>query len=188
MNKVTIFIDETGQDTNGHLFILAMVVAENELEELRNFLIEAEQRSGKLAKKWQKTRNKERQNYIKVILESRLLRKSLFFEHFANAGKDYLPLTIYAIANLFQQLKINNQKVSIIVDALNKKERAILTAKMRGFHFKIDKIVGKRDQSDPILRLADALAGFVRDGIEKHSQFQKLFEESIKNKKICKIK
>ena len=81
-----------------------------------------------------------------------------------------------------------NSSINITIDALNKKEKIILKAKLRQFHFPIEKVTGKRDQSDPLLRLADALAGFIRDGIEGHSKVKLLFDRAIKDKKIQEIK
>lgn len=188
MTKISLFIDETGQDTNGKLFILSIVLLSSKLDLIRSSLEKIEQESGKHLKKWQKTRSKERINYIQSILNHEALKGSLFFSYYQNAGKEYLPLTVYTVANLISsQVKVKSL-IHITVDALNKKEKTIITAKLRQFNFSIEKVTGRRDQSDPLLRLADALAGFVRDGIEKHPKTINLFRSAIQNNIIQEIK
>ena len=177
-NKIYCYVDETGQDTLGQLFIVAIVILEDQLEQIRSLLLNIEKQSGKHQKKWQKTRNQERLNYIELILENKKLAKSLFFCSYQNAGREYLPLVIYSIANILNLDENRNKEAYLTIDALNQKERSFIASRLRRFNLDISKIVGKRDQSEPILRLADALAGFSRDGIEGNTKFKSIFNKS----------
>lgn len=51
-------MDETGQDTKGRLFLVAVVVLVSDRENLRSKLRKAEQISGKGIKKWMKATHK----------------------------------------------------------------------------------------------------------------------------------
>jgi hypothetical protein len=42
----------------------------------------------------------------------------------------------------------------------------------------VHKVQGRRDESDEFIRLADAMAGFVRDALEGNQQMGVLFERA----------
>jgi len=58
MQKLYCYVDETGQDTKGRLFLVAVVVLVSDRENLRSKLRKAEQISGKGIKKWMKATHK----------------------------------------------------------------------------------------------------------------------------------
>lgn len=184
--KIYCYVDETGQDTNGDLFVVAIVIADRQKDRLEKKLLEIENNSGKHARKWQKTRKQERLNYIQSIIELKDFKQKLFYKDYDEAGKKYLYLTIYALAELIIS-QFKNQKVSVTIDALTKKERSIVAVELRGFGILTDKINGKRDESSAFLRLADAVAGFVRDGIEENIDYKKVFNIAVKKGIINKI-
>lgn len=184
--KIYCYVDETGQDTKGELFIVAIVVADKEKNRLEKKLLVIEKDSGKHAKKWQKTRKQERTNYIKAVLGSKELKQKLYYKDYADAGKQYLYLVIYVLAELIISL-FKNQEASVIIDALTERQRNVVSVELRHFGIRTGKIKGKRDESSALLRLADALAGFTRDGIEGHKDYRGIFNSAIKKGVIKKI-
>jgi len=62
--KIYAFVDESGQETNGALFLVSVVVTGQEYERLNEMLIEIEDRSSKSLKKWSKARFEYRLAYI----------------------------------------------------------------------------------------------------------------------------
>ena len=54
MQKLYCYVDESGQDTEGKLFLVSVVITGSEREGLRNKLRKIEQMSGKGTKKWKK--------------------------------------------------------------------------------------------------------------------------------------
>jgi hypothetical protein len=52
-----------------------------------------------------------------------------------------------------------------------KKMRRVL--KLNQVHY--DKVVGQKDEQSPFLRLADCLAGFIRDDVQGHRYTKELF-------------
>lgn len=161
---------------------------EKEKEGIEQLLLDIEQSSGKHIKKWQKTRKAERLSYMREILRCARLKHSLFYGQFDHAGKEYLTLTIYSLSKLVFSIDPNGQRsVSVVIDALTQKERQAVGRDLRRFGIRTDKIRGKKDESSPMLRLADALAGFVRDGIEKQADFADLFDRAVRSGKLSKI-
>lgn len=55
MRRLYCYVDETGQDTRGALFIVAVVIAEEDAEHLRRVCERIERETGKRAK-WIRTR------------------------------------------------------------------------------------------------------------------------------------
>ena len=70
MQKLYCYVDETGQDTKGALFIVSVVIAENERDSLIKQLETIERASGKGRRKWIHTRRKARATYIRDVLDA----------------------------------------------------------------------------------------------------------------------
>lgn len=185
--KIYLYVDETGQDTAGKLFVVAVVVGDSSRGQLEEKLLKIEKSSGKCAKKWQKTRKREQINYIKAVLAAKESRRVLYYKLYLETGKQYLPLIIYALRELIAAL-FKGKKISVTIDALTKKGRRAVAVSLRRLGVKIDAVRGKRDESSALLRSADALAGFVRDGIEGRSDFNKIFVRAVERGIIKKVK
>ena len=52
MQKLYCYVDESGQDTKGDLFLVSVVITEEERDELRRKLIKIEKTSQKGQRKW----------------------------------------------------------------------------------------------------------------------------------------
>ena len=52
---------------------------------------------------------------------------------------------------------------------------------------KVHKVRGMDEEDDVFIRLADALAGFVRDGEENHKEFRNLYIQAKKKKIIQEV-
>ena len=111
--------------------------------------------------------------------------KCFYSEH--HATTDYLSHILDTIAKGVRQTAKGPYKASIFIDALGKNERKIVGARLRRQQIHIEKIRGVRDESDALIRLADALVGFVRDALEKEHYAVKLFEKSLQKKVINKL-
>lgn len=176
--KLYCYVDESGQDTNGKLFVVGLVVTGDEKEELEKKLIELEKSSGKKDKKWQKARKKERLAYISGVIDSNKFGNKLFYSYFDKVGVNYYYYIIFTLVKLFSSRSpYKDTQVVITIDALDKRTRRKASAELRSFGIKTNLVRGKKDESSSLLRLADAVAGFVRDGIEKHSDYIVLFNK-----------
>ncbi len=66
--KLYCYVDETGQDTKGKLFIVSVVITDDKREELNSKLKKIEEHSGKGKVKWMEARHKARLAYIQAVL------------------------------------------------------------------------------------------------------------------------
>jgi len=59
MQKLYCYVDESGQDTEGRLFLVSVLLTSSEREGLRGRLREIEQTSGKGTRKWTRSTRKQ---------------------------------------------------------------------------------------------------------------------------------
>ena len=79
MQKLYCYVDETGRDTGGTLFIVSVVITEKEQQELRKKLEIIESQTKKRFSKWIKTKKDIKQKYLQKIIETNLFIDKIFF-------------------------------------------------------------------------------------------------------------
>lgn len=119
--KLYAYVDELGQDTKGLIFVVSILVLENEIESICDGLKEIEIESGKKNTKWNKSRHEFRKAYIKGILKMEYLKGRIFFKIFSDTRK-YIELTSFATAKaILKKSGKEDYKVTIFVDGFKKK-------------------------------------------------------------------
>ena len=74
----------------------------------------------------------------------------------------------------------SSDQATILVDGLARSERQRFARRLRQHRIVIDKVRGLKDESDALIRLADALAGFVRHSIEeRHAGLQAMYAAAL---------
>jgi hypothetical protein len=175
--KLYCYVDETGQDTLGKLFIVVTLVAEKEREDMELFLEEAEKNSGKGKRKWIKSRAKEKDKYLELILKPKCLQKKIFYRILTNT-KAYEEQTIIAIEQSIRQYTllhmIKDYKATIVIDGLPKTSTLRVGSSLRKAGIRVRKVRGLKDESSALLRLTDIIAGLIRESQEKENNYSKL--------------
>ncbi|OGC47704.1 hypothetical protein A2886_02940 [candidate division WWE3 bacterium RIFCSPHIGHO2_01_FULL_42_13] len=183
MIKLYCYVDETGQDTAGELFLVAVVLKEaHEVDFLEKRLEEIEAETGKKQLKWKKASNKIKKSYLKEISQLKELKQTVYYSIY-RSSKEYSKLTSLTIAKTVLSKGLDDYSVHIIIDGLNNKEREIVRSELKTLRIKYGKIRGMRDQQSVFLRLADAMAGFLRD-IAEEKLYTSEFVISFKNSEI----
>jgi hypothetical protein len=180
MTKLYCYVDETGQDTRGELFIVSVVMTDQEREQFRQVCKAIERDSHKGQRKWIKTTYNRRLAYIQRVLEAPIFHGRLSFAVYRDA-QDYTALTVRTIARALDSAGAEDYKATVFIDGLPRSlEQTVgLQLRLSGAHAK--KVKGiKKDENDALIRLADAVCGFVRSAIEGHSEMQALFERGIR--------
>ncbi len=167
--KLAVYVDETGQDTRGRFFLVSVVLTESSsLDDLRVRLTKLERTSKKGKKKWRQTRPVQRIAYL-VGLPPILTDIAPVYWRSYPEGTDYSIRTAEAtLAAMNHRDPAGTAQLTVIVDGLNWKERATFARVFRSHRRKWHKLTGGRDEADPLLRLTDALAGFLRDLSERN--------------------
>ena len=177
MQKLYCYVDETGQDTKGRLFLVSVVIPEKEREFLKAKLETIEKKSKKGVRKWFHTNKERKEVYMKQIIESNLFKDSIFYSKYEES-RAYVDLTILTTAKAVLRKAKKPYEATILVDGLGRSERYRFAAGLRRLKIKVRKVRGIRDQSDAFIRLADAIAGFVRDYLEGDKIMKELYKKA----------
>jgi ribonuclease HII len=184
--KLYCYVDETGQDTEGDFFLVAIVILESQREELRQQLIKIERASGKLARKWMRASQKQREEYIKSVIELPAFTYTLYYEIHRNT-RSYTDLTMASISKAINMHASRPYTATILVDGLRRTEQQRFTQGLRRLNVKVRKVRGANDRNDALIRLADAFAGFVRDARLGNAALASLYAKAAKENIIRQI-
>jgi len=184
--KIYCYVDESGQDTGGKFFIVSVVVAKKDQDKLAEKLLLVEEKTGKKATKWSKSKKEIQINYLNEIFKIAMLKNRIFYTLNKNT-KAYKELTILSIATTINEVKATEKyKANIFIDGLLQPEVNRIGASLRRIGIKTEKIKGARDESSPFIRLADAIAGLIgRD--QKGSGYTRDLISTGVRKKIIKV-
>ena len=186
--KIYCFVDETGQDTNGKLFIVSIVLSEGEIDKLEKRIERIEKLSSKGNIKWSRSRDRIRIAFIEEICKEFKGEKKLRFSVFKGT-RDYDLATLNAISKAIHYDTQDIYKANVYIDALSKTKRRFYGSELRKLGISVNKVQGiVKDENHPIVRLADAVAGWSRDAIENDDKkLVKLFEMAIRQKTVIEI-
>lgn len=170
------YVDETGQDTEGKLFIVTVLVLAAQRYELEKALESIEIESGKRKKKWTNTKYAERESYVRKVMKLEGLRKSVFFDVLKDS-KNYFDFTAKVAAQAVYRKVKKSDEVTVYVDGFTRGEVAkfkrIIKPSIKARTFV--KVL-RRDESSSLLRLADAFCGLLRDAEEGEEWARKLVQ------------
>ena len=178
MQKIYCYVDETGQDTLGEFFIVSVVVTDAEREELRDQLGELEQTTEKGMRKWMKTRREQRTAYIRGILKIPALKGKLNFATYRHTT-EFLPRTVLTTARAITAYVERDYKAVVFVDGLRKSQTQWFGTELRHLRIRTEKVRGvRKEESDALMRLADAIAGFVRAALSGQEEMAALLKRA----------
>ena len=191
INKLRLYCyaDETGQHTQGKIFIVAVIITKGEKRErLERQLERLERESGKGTSKWKRTSVKRKADYLSKVLQVNALQDYLFYGLYRNT-KDYLRLVGETIAKAIQErTQDKDYQATIYIHGLQFAERQKVRPVLKEFNIRVRKLGGLRDKSSAFIRLADALAGFIREYEEGDSYAQRLFQAFKAKRFIVEVK
>ena len=178
MNKLYCYVDESGQDTCGDLFVVCVVLLGEERHQvaLRCESIELETGRGNL--KWSKTRYDKRLVFIRRILQEPMLEGKLSCFTYRNSV-DYLSLTVQAVAAAVLSTAQQPYRVTVLIDGLACPQYRDVGSWLRQSGIPLRKVRGvKQDENDTLIRLADSFCGFVRAATEGQEEMRVLYERA----------
>lgn len=169
-------MDESGQDTGGDLFIVAGVAVKDS-DALRERCEYLERTSGKGRAKWGKADISKRLVYLRTLISSPRFRDVMLFSYVFRETTNYDNATIQSIAHTIDRLQPTDAQGYVNVDGLPKTKCHEYKTRLRKFGCSVKKVSGLNDENEPLIRLADALAGASRDCLEYEDvELRKLFE------------
>jgi hypothetical protein len=186
--KVYCYVDETGQDTLGRFFIVSVVVSGENRHSLIEKLEQIERASGKGKVKWIHTRHRARLAYIKSVLTSPAFKNSLYFSLYCSS-RSYMALTVLSTAKALLSAAPEHDVVTVYVDGLPKARLRWFGVELRRLSVRNSNVSGiRREETDALIRLADACCGFVRLALlAKEPEVLHLFEQAKKESYLREV-
>lgn len=189
MRKPYCYVDETGIETQGRLFIVTAVILDVEAISASTLACEvAEQMSGKFKAKWKVSKRGSRLEYMRLICEVPELQGKLCHSVFSGI-KDYETATQRGVAYMLARTMGDTPySAHVLIDALNNSQKRGYSVRLRRLGVRTEKVRGiAKEENSPLMRLADALAGFVRDAIEgEKADVLKLYIQALADGTIIK--
>jgi len=163
----------------GEFFLVSVVLVEATLrEKLKNRLLRLEARNGKGLLKWNGSSFEIRICYLRGLFQIRELYGCLHF-YYINNSSDYSNIKAHAIVRALKNIT-QPYRVTILIDGfLTKKEERIISQVLHKSKIRFRKIRGLRT-SDCFMRLADTLAGFLRDHMEEQDYTGEIYSWLIR--------
>lgn len=174
--RVDLYVDESGQDTRGRSFYVAVIVIEDS-DKFRQLCESAEEISGKGNTKWGKADKNKRLVYLRTVIQHAASCNVKLFYNVFHRTTDYDAATIEGIAKSIRVLRPSGSRVYVHVDGLTKTKRSDYQTRLRKFSCPVKKVRGiRRDENEPLIRLADAIVGASRDLLEhRSSELREIF-------------
>lgn len=177
--KLYVYVDETGQDTTGSLFLVAVVFVDGvDRLEVEDSIRAVERQSRKGEWKWAYTSVPRRQAYLRALVPLFPRVQPIAYRRY-RAGTDYLERTAETIlAAITSRQLLPETQLTIVIDGLGGQERQTVSRYFRQHRLPFArKVRGGRDESTPFIRPADAMAGFLRHLHEKRPYTDSLWKE-----------
>ena len=175
--KLTGYVDGSGHHAASAWFVVALVLIKNEEREaLQRRLQEIEGRSGK-SKKWRKTTKAKRRAYIQAIVQSFPPGKVFYLARPQERVGDHKAFWIDTVVRALVRHAPPAYEITLFSDDINKEEQENIRTELRRQGIAVRKVRRLSDQKDEFIRLADAVAGFVRSALEG-LEFVPLFQQA----------
>jgi hypothetical protein len=176
-HKLSCFVDETGQDTKGELFIVAAIVTPSDYDDLEVALEHIEEQSGKGRMKWSGARDAARLAYISRVLTLDTLNAKLAYGLF-RFTKEYADCTIETIAAA-ASLYSAKARLTVFVDGLPQSQVRRFGSELRQRGISVRKVRGvRKEDSSSLMRLADAVCGFARAALSNRSDLATMLRQA----------
>lgn len=184
VKKIYSYVDESGQHNKGQVFIVTVIVAEDKRDYLLQLCEEIEIESRKDRAKWGKADVNYRLKYIRLVFENEAFHECIRYSVFRDTKK-YDEATIKAITQALSLSTPEEKHTNhIYVDGLSKKKSKQYHREIKKEGIHVQKIKGKNDERDALIRLADSISGFIMDGIEFTEQYEEDGTPKDKRNKI----
>ena len=177
-HKLYCYVDESGQDTEGRLFVVSVVITGPQRDQALTLCERIEAETGKGRVKWVRTSYERRLAYIERVLSEPLLQGSLYAS-ISYDTRAYLSFTVETIAWAIDASTNQPYKATVLIDGLPRSHEREVGSALRRLNIKTFKVRGiRKDENDALIRLADGVCGLVRAAVEGQVEMREVFEQA----------
>lgn len=177
MQKLYCYVDEAGQDSGSEFFVVVAVVSAEEQNPLRIKLERIETLAGTNRKKWHKVRHENRMRYLAMVLQEKIVQGGIYIAHYRKPLPFFFPM-LYVIEKAIKAFAHGPYRLNLYVDGIDQYKAKQLTNALRATGISLRLVKSRRDESEPLIRLADMWAGCIRSALLKHPDAQDLFKRA----------
>ena len=177
--RLYVHADEWGQHVSAKHFIVVTIITDQELGVLRRRLRDIEKSTGVGKKKWKKTRSKNRMNFLEQVVDRGIGKDEVYFGIYKKPIPFFMPLLEVMEQGIKHKASGRDYLAKVWVDGIDKKKSQELTSALRVRGISLSKVKSKRDEAEPIIRLADRWAGCIGRGVKKRGVERKLYTVNI---------
>lgn len=177
MQKLYCYVDETGQDPASRFFIVVTVVSDQEQDALRVRLLDAEKTAETNHLKWHKTVHSRRMKYLSLVLERKIASGGVYIASYRKPIPYFFPMVV-VVEKAIKRAAKGQYRARVYVDGIDRQKAKELTNALRASKVSLQMVKGRRDESEPVIRLADMWAGCIRSAFLKHEDTGALFSKA----------
>ncbi len=166
IQKLYCYVDETGQDSGSNFFVVVSIVSGEEQNQVRNKLLEIEESNKVHARKWFNSRSPIKEEFLQNLLKEKLVQGDIYYSSFKKPLPFFLPMLETIEKAIKDKAGKEAYKAIVYVDGIDKKKAKELTGALRLKGVRLEYVRSARDESEPMIRLADRWAGCIRDALE----------------------
>lgn len=187
MQKLYCYVDESGQDVTSKFFIVvAVVVSVEERLVLQDKLVILEDAARTGRRKWNNLQHHRRLEYLTRLLNQNTGAKKVFFARYKKPIPYFFPV-IEILEKSIKQAGGNNVTARVYVDGINQTVATALTNALRSKGVSLNMVKGRRDESEPLIRLADMWAGCIRSTLLQKTDAQEIFTRAQKENYLIEL-
>ena len=189
--KLYAYGEETGQDTYGRIFVVTVIISDQNYQTLTALCEAYERASGKGRRKWHGTAPQLRLEFMRQVIGDDRFRGALCYAKLQRqAQPDFDAFTVDTLAAaIARKLNTGHYVVETWIDGLSKTKRTEYANALRGKglqNIHLHRV--RKEGGNTLIRLADSLAGLLRDAIEdKYPAAVQLVQRGQRNGVIVEV-
>lgn len=179
MQKLYCYVDESGQDAASDVFVVVAVIGTQGQDTFRQQCLAIEHEASTGNRKWHKSRPERRLEYVELALERGVGRGRVFFGCFQKPLPYFLPL-LETIEHAVADSAEPNYQATVYIDGIDQKKAAEMTNALRLRGVRLRQVRSRRDEAEPLIRLADMWAGCIRAARLGRTSEKRLLARALK--------
>jgi hypothetical protein len=178
--KLYCYADETGHHNKDELFIVGVVIVGDDRDDIEKILELVERDTGKGAVKWRDADHKKRLAYMRRVCDFRLFKDKLYFIAYDKVDAPVIQMVARGLAQAWHAHATGEVIAVAFIDGLPDSKVRDVIRQLRDSDVPTEKVRGvKKDESSALIRLADAICGFVRGASIGQPELTHLLERTI---------
>jgi len=179
MQKIYCFVDETGQDDISEFFIVVSITTEKDRDFFRIKLTQLEYLLKIGKRKWHKADRERRKQFLNMLVNNKIGAGDVYFGRYKKPLPYFLPMLDVLEKSINNKIK-GDYRAVVYIDGIDKKKAIELTNALRLRGVRLTLVRSARDESEPLIRLADRWAGCIRGASLGRKNEKIIFENARK--------